>query len=210
MNPWRWLFLAYLFGIVGCGTSAGLRRSGPVSVSGEARQTVLVKPVIADPAAGQTDHLSSDEFTQLLVHQLRSKGVRAVTSDTGARHADYVLACTVPHLGYTIQRRYPTQVKHEAMLCCSIIDPATQAVRWQRDVERHNDVTTLLNTMTKLPPRHESELLQECVLPVWDGMAYGVRLFLDRPQIAARAEPVSPAEPPTTVAVRSDAHTWMK
>ena len=200
-----------LAGIVGCSTSAGSRRSGPASFSGEAAPTVLVKPVVADPAAGQTDHLSSDEFTQLLVHQLRSKGVRAVTSDTGARHADYVLACTVPQLGYTIRRRYPTQVKHEATLSCSIIDPATQAVRWQRNVERHNDVTTLLNTMTKLPPRHEAELLRECVLPVWDGMAYSVRLFLDRPPVTARTEPMpAMASLPEKHVSSQDDYGWMK
>ncbi|MBI3082868.1 MAG: hypothetical protein HYY90_00660 [Candidatus Omnitrophica bacterium] len=210
MNPRRWLVLVCVVGILGCSTSAGLKRSDPASFSGEAAPTVLVKPVVADPAAGQTDHLSSDEFTRLLVHQLRSKGVRAGTSDTGTSAPDYVLTCTVPHLGYTIRRRYPTQVKHEATLSCSIIDPTTQAVRWQRNVERHNDVTTLLNTMTKLPPRHEAELLRECVLPVWDGMAYGVRLFLDRPQMAARPEPASPTTPRTNVAVRADTHTWMK
>lgn len=211
MKPVWLLLVVYCAGVVGCSTSASSRRSGPVSFSGEAAPIVLVKPVVADPAAGQTGHLSSDEFTQFLVHQLRSKGVRAVTSDTGARHADYVLACTVTHLGYTIRRRYPTQVKHEATLSCSIIDSVTQAVRWQRDVERHNDVTTLLNTMTKLPPKHESELLQECVLPVWDGMAYSVRLFLDRPQIATKTEPVPPvASLPEKRVSHLDDYGWMK
>jgi len=160
---------------------------------------------------GQTGHLSSEEFTQLLVHQLRSKGVRAVTSDIGASATDYVLVCTVPQLGYTIRRRYPTKVKHEAVLSCSIIDPASQAVRWHRDVERHNDVTTLVNTMTKLPPRHESELLRECVLPVWDGMAYSVRLFLDRPPMATRTEPVpAVASLPEQHVNRQDDYGWMK
>ena len=210
MNPLRWLVVICLVGIAGCSTGAGSRRSGQAPFSGEAVPTVLVKPVVADPA-GQTSHLSSDEFTQLLVHQLRSKGVRAVTSDTGARHAHYVLACTVPQLGYTIRRRYPTQVKHEATLSCSIIDPATQAVRWQRNVERHNDVTTLLNTMTKLPPRNEAELLRECVLPVWDGMAYSVRLFLDRPRMATRTEPVSVmVSLPEKNVSRADDDGWMK
>ena len=210
MNRFWWLLAVCLVGITGCGTGAGLKRSGPPLFSGEAAPMLLVKPVVSETPTGQTSHLSPEEFTQLLVHQLRSKGVRAVTSDTGTSAPDYVLTCTVPHLGYTIRRRYPTQVKHEATLSCSIIDSVTQAVRWQRDVERHNDVTTLLNTMTKLPPRHEAELLRECVLPVWDGMAYGVRLFLDRPQMAARPESASPTTPRTNVAVRADPHTWMK
>ena len=211
MNSLRWLLVVCLVGIAGCGTSASSRRSSQAPLSGEAAPTVLVKPVVADPAAGQTSHLSSDEFTQLLAHQLRSKGVRAITSDTGAGHADYVLACTVLQMGYTIRRRYPTQVKHEATLSCSIIDPVTQAVRWHRDVERHNDVTTLVNTMTKLPPRHESELLRECVLPVWDGMAYSVRLFLDRPPMATRTESVpAVASLPEQHVNRQDDYGWMK
>jgi len=193
-----------LAGIVGCSTSAGTRRSGEAPFSGEAAPTVLVKPVMADLPIGQTSHLSSEEWTQFLVHQLRSKGVRAVTSDTSAGPTDYVLACTVRHLGYTIRRRYPTQVKQEAALSCSIVEPPAQAVRWQRALERRNDVTTLLNTMTKLPPRHEAELLRECVLPVWDGMAYSVRLFLDRPPMPAMAalheQPVK----------SHDGYGWMK
>lgn len=210
MKPVWLLLVVCCAGIVGCSTSASSRRSGQAPFSGEASPTVLVKPVVADLPIGQTSYLSSEELTQFLVHQLRSKGVRAVTSDLGASAPDYVLTCTIPHLGYTIRRRYPRQVKHEVTLRCSIIDPSTQAVRWQRNVERHNDVTTLLNTMTKLPPRHEGELLRECVLPVWDGMAYGVRLFLDRPQMAARPESASPTTRRTNVAVRADPHTWMK
>ncbi|HBH96935.1 MAG TPA: hypothetical protein DDX89_03970 [Candidatus Omnitrophica bacterium] len=97
------------------------------------------------------------------------------------------------------------------MLSCSITESPGQSVRWQRDVERHYDVTTLLNTMTKLPPRHESELLRECVLPVWDGMAYSVRLFLDRPRMATRTEPVSVmVSLPEKNVSRADDDGWMK
>ena len=210
MNLWRWLVATCLVGIIGCSTSAGMRRSAATQFQGEAVPTLLVRPVASDAAVGSERHMSPGELTQLLLHQLRSKGVRAVPAETGAADADYILTCTVPRLGYTIRRRYPTHVRHEAQLSCSITEPLGQTVRWQRDVERHYDVTTLLNTMTKLPPKHESELLQECVLPVWDGMAYGVRLFLDRPQMAARPEPASPTTPRTNVAVRADTHTWMK
>ena len=210
MNQWWWWFLvACVVGITGCGTGAGLKRSGPPLFSGEAAQTLLVNPVVSDAAARQTSHLSPEEFTQLLLHQLRSKGVRAITAETGT--ADYILTCTVPRLGYTIRRRYPTHVRHEAMLSCSITESPGQSVRWQRDVERHYDVTTLLNTMTKLPPRHESELLRECGLPVWDGMAYSVRLFLDRPRMATRTEPVSVmVSLPEKNVSRADDDGWMK
>ena len=173
--------------------------------------TLLVRPVASDAAVGSERHMSPGELTQLLLHQLRSKGVRAVPAETGPTDADYSLTCTVPRLGFTIRRRYPTHVRHEAQLSCSITEPSEQAVRWQRDVERHYDVTTLLNTMTKLPPKHESELLQECVLPVLDGMAYGVRLFLDRPQIATKAEPLpSIASHPEKRVSHLDDYGWMK
>jgi hypothetical protein len=196
---------------MGCSTGAGLKRSGTSPFVGEATPTLLVKSVVSETPPGQTSQLSPGEFTQLLVHQLRSKGVRAFSADTGVAEADYVLTCTVPRLGYTIRPRYPRQVRHEAQLSCSITEPAGQVVRWQRDVERHYDVTTLLNTMTKLPPKHDSELLQECVLPVWDGMAYSVRLFLDRPQMAARMEPVSAmVSLPEKQVSRTDDYGWMK
>jgi len=211
MNPRRWLLLVCVVGILGCSTSAGLKRLGPVPFSGQAAPTLLVKPVVSESSSGQTNRLSPEEATQLLVHQLRSKGVRAFRTEAGVAEADYILACTIPRLGYTIRRRYPTHVRHEAMLRCSITEPSGQAVRWQRDVERHYDVTTLLNTMTKLPPKHESELLQECVLPVWDGMAYSVRLFLDRPQVATKTEPVPPvASLPEKRVSHLDDYGWMK
>lgn len=211
MNPWQWLLLVCIVGILGCSTSQGLKRSGPVPFSGEAAPTLLVKPVVSESMPDQTSRLSPDEATQLLVHQLRSKGVRAFRAEAGAAEADYILACTIPRLGYTIRRRYPTHVRHEAQMSCSITEPPGQTVRWQRDVEQHYDVTTLLNTMTKLPPKHESELLQECVLPVWDGMAYSVRLFLDRPQIATKTEPVPPvASLPEKRVSHLDDYEWMK
>lgn len=211
MNPLRCFLLACLVGIVGCSTSAGVKRSGSTPFRGEAAPALLVNPVVADSATDKMGHLNSEEFTQLLIHQLRSKGVRAFRVGAGVAEADYVLACTVPRLGYTIRRRYPTQVKHAAKLRCSILDPSTQTVRWQRDVERQYDVTTLLNTMTKLPPKYEAQLLQECILPVWDGMAYSVRLFLDRPQHAAVPGPVLPAEPKRqATANTSDTYSWMK
>lgn len=210
MSRLRWVLAVCVVGIVGCSASAGVKRSGSTQFLSEATPTLLVNPVASDAAAGQAGHLSPEEMTQLLLAQLRSKGIRVFRENTDSPTADYVLSCTVPRLGYSIRRRYPTHVRHEAQLSCSITEPSGQAVHWQRDVERHYDVTTLLNTMTKLPPKHESELLQECVLPVWDGMAYGVRLFLDRPQMAARPESASPTTPRTNVAVRADPHTWMK
>jgi len=211
MNQVWWLLVACLVGVTGCGTATGVERSGSTRFRGEATPTLLVSHVVSHAATDQTDHLSPEEFTQLLVHQLRSKGVRAVKAEAGTAEADYVLACSVPRLGYTIRRRYPTHVRHEATLRCSIIDQPTKTVRWQRDVERRYDVTTLLNTMTKLPPKHDSELLQECVLPVWDGMAYGVRLFLDRPSMTARTEsPSSLVSLPEEDRVVPAPYHWMK
>lgn len=210
MRQTRWLLAVCVVGIIGCGTSTGVKRSGSTPFTGDATPTLLVNPITSNAATSQPGRLNSEELTQLLLAQLRAKGIRAFRENADSP-TDYVLSCTVPRLGYSIRRRYPTYVQHAAMLSCSIIDPSTQVVRWHRDVERHNDVTTLLNTMTKLPPRHESELLQECVLPVWDGMAYSVRLFLDRPQYTAAPTPVVPAAPERQATVNlSDTYSWMK
>jgi len=134
-----------------------------------------------------------------------------VTASSEKAPVDYILTCAASELGYTVRGVYPKRVDQGAALACSISDPDTGSVHWQRQLQRDNELTKIINTMTKLPAKYDVQLLQECVLPVWDGMAYGVRLFLERPaELKRQARIADGAGDPSSQALVQDVERWTK
>lgn len=207
------ILTACLLVLTGCSTATSARVSPHSHQTAEAIcSTLAVTPVVFNMERAHETTLSPAELTQLLIAQLRSQGIPVVSSETTGAEADYTLNCVATRLGYAAaRRRYPPHRTYEAELTCAIIDPATQAVRWQRNLTQRYDETVLLNTMTKLPPRHGGTLLRECITPLAEGMAYGVRLFLARPQSAVGLTSARPTQPVLQeTAQASGMGTWRK
>jgi hypothetical protein len=170
---------AGVIGAAGCGTNAGWRRT-TARPADDTLPTVYVRTVGA-VRDGRTARVSQPELTQMLAESLRSEGVRAVTTASALGPVDYILTCKAPELGYATRGIYPKRVSHAATLACVISDSDTGGIRWQRLLRRDNDLTRVVDTMSRLPGRGDVELLQLSLLPAMDDMAYSVRLFLERP-----------------------------
>jgi hypothetical protein len=153
---------------------------------------VLVMPIQIDRSKG-LDIASGEELTELMVNKLQSHKVRTARFEGESGMAvDFRLACEVPELGYTEARGYPRRLHYKAELHCVIKDSASQAIRWKRELNQQYEESVLFNAMTKRPEHHDRVLYRECVVPLWDAMAYGVKLFLGRPALQAAPVPHLP------------------
>ena len=201
---------AGLLGALGCSsTSYGQRSaSGPLLV--DPSPVVFVRPVTASGASDRIAQLNREELTGLLVRSLKSEGIQAVTAATADSPVDYLLTCAASQVGSSARGFYPRRVSHAAALTCSISDPDTGGVHWQRELQRGNDLTKIINTMTKLPARDDVAVLHECVLPVWDGMAYGVRLFLERPAPLRQHARIADGDGASSQALVQGVERWTK
>lgn len=152
---------------------------------------VLVNPLTMDTGGVQSGLATSEELTSLLIERLHGYGIQAVDHHTSA--VTETLLCSVPQLGYTIRRRYPRRLHYKAALTCSLVEPNTHASVWERKLDQHYDEAVVFNTMTKLPEHHDPIVWRECIEPVWDGMASGLRMYFERPPLVRSAVP-----PPAT------------
>ena len=140
------------------------------------------------------------ELTELFVKKLETQEVPAVQFDGSMNATGHLLACDVPDLNYVVGKGYPRRLNYRAQLHCQIKDSATHEVFWERTLDQEYEERVLFNTMTKRPEHHEWQLYRECIVPLWESMAYGVRLFMYRPQLAhptVRVEPVQELPPPS-------------
>jgi len=175
----------------------------------ESRDTIWVLPV--EMAEAEAYPLSgTEELTQLLIGFLEGQGLPAKRAEPGSEDSPQ-LACRVTRLEYAKRRPYPSRRRYEAELSCVVTGWVSNTTPWARTVSRAYEEMVLVNTMTKLPSQHDAVLLNECVLPVWEGMAYSVRLFLDRPLVA----PPSPSREPILAKTpgspqETPARTWLK
>jgi len=164
-----------------------------------AKPGFIVRPMkFAEPPAVNPKVASPEELTELLIGELREAHILAARQEAEAAPNPMFLACDVPALRYIERPRYPRSIRYEAQLHCALTD-ASQAVRWERTLDQRYDELVIFNTMTKLPKKYEMTLYRECVVPLWEGMAYGVQLYLKRPAPPAPSSVTTPlVSPPTT------------
>lgn len=206
----RALAMAAAIGAAAAGCSAGtgwLRSAGPAD---HPLPSVYVRSVATAQDAAQPIRLNREELTLLLTDSLRSAGVPTATLAGADRPVDYILTCNAPELGYAVTGVYPRRVNHATTLSCTISDPDSGSVRWQRQLKRDTDLTKIIDTMPKLPGRRDAELMQFCVLPLMDDMARGVRLFLERPAELRRAATAADSADDPFHAKVKDVERWTK
>jgi hypothetical protein len=163
---------------------------------------IFVMPIQIDRSKG-TDVASAEELTQLMLDKLQAYRVPSTSFEAAVTGPALRLACEVTELGYVQVGGYPRHLRYKAELACAIKDPVTHDVRWTRKLDQKYEESVLFNMMTKRPEHHDAVLYRECVVSLWDAMAYGVRLFMNRPVLAAPSAPEAPEplllEPPPPI-----------
>ncbi len=139
---------------------------------------ILIEGMPTDPRASDAGGLpTAAVLSALFVKYLHVNGVNAILEPAENTTAQYILQCTVPHLGYEVQEGYPKGHRYQAEMTCTLKDGQTLHSVWQRRLDQRYDETTLLNLMTKLPRQPHQEdrtLYRECIVPLWDAMAQSV------------------------------------
>lgn len=165
-------------------------KSGPSQP--ESGPMILVDPVRYGDFDEADMPATVSVLTDLLAQRLQIKGIAARTSPAQAPSMPARLQCGVEKLTYTRYSHYPATTVYEAELSCSLEELGLKRPRWTQKLAQRFEKIEIVNTMTKLPSQHEKILFEECILPLWDAMAVGLKTFMEYAPDASSSAVVEP------------------